>query len=579
MSLQSELLGIAKKMGITPPSLVDLALQHPWVKPYADKTLGEYIQQGIKMAGGCNCNQGGGSAERRYYAGNILSAEALGSIPGLHADPVHTQYNVNRDLYGRPMTGGNWFEDLGTHFLAGATLGSVRLGAAKRNTDLGFLPFGSDSKGHEGFVTDKTGIKVSGLISAAGALTAQPEISALGIALGASGNGAGGSGAQISNENYASGRQGGTGGQKGGSIEALYHEGVRQLMASIRKHVKPSVILREALMNTAMGGTGYWDDLKAFTNKYGKEILGGIAAAGIAGAAGAAFNRPSGPSEPEPTGPPPNPCPSLLASKGINSKREWRKWSAQGGHPDKGGDTPTYQRVTDCKEQMYGRGESTDVHLTPVQIATASKALNALMDAQRGGCACQGGSGFFGDVKGWFKDPTLKIDGHDIFDKKEWGFPTVKQIGKVSLCGATFGGVCAKEVKDVLGNVLNIMPFGEQGFIQKNTGITFGEALAGAVGATGSVKTGAVIGIADKAIRGQADAKEVGEELYKQGKAGYEDRQTLKKAKAHFQSQADSFQRQIDAQTGGASTPMTVHNAWTTYTHGNADTSYGFIVR
>jgi hypothetical protein len=574
MSLQSELLGIARKMGITPPSLVDLALQHPYVKPYADKTLGEYLKQGVKMAGGCNCNQGGGSMFSR--------------TPVLHTDPVHTQLDINRDMYGRPMTGGNFFEDLGTGLLAGATLGTVRLGPAKK-ASLDFLPFGSDSRGKSGFVTDATGIKPSGVLGVAGALYKPAAIAAAGLA--ATGNGAGGSGAQISNENYGSGKQGGTGGQKGGSIEAIYNEGIRQLMASIMKHVKPSVIVRDALMNTAMGGTGYWDDIKAFTNKYGKEVLGGIAAAGIAAAAGAALSNAGRRSEPEPepesSFTPPNPCPSLLASKGINSKREWRKWSAQGGHPDKGGDTPTYQRVTDCKEQMYGKGDSTDVHLTPAQIAAASKALNALMDAQGGGCAsgrcgrcgCQGGSGFFGDVKKWFKDPTLKIDGHELFDKKQWQLPTLKEAGEAGLCGATLGGVCSKATTDVLGGVMNFVPFGEKGFVQKNTGVTFGEALAGAVGATGAEKTGAIIGIADKALRGQADAKDVGQEVFKQGKAGLEERSTLKKAKAHFQSQADSFQRQIDKQTGGASTPMPVHNGWTTYTHGNADTAYGFIVR
>ena len=48
------------------------------------------------------------------------------------------------------------------------------------------------------------------------------------------------------------------------------------------------------------------------------------------------------------------PCKTLLASKGIASKKEFHKWSVRGGHPDKGGNQSIFQDVSNCNDLYFG---------------------------------------------------------------------------------------------------------------------------------------------------------------------------------------------------------------------------------
>ena len=41
-------------------------------------------------------------------------------------------------------------------------------------------------------------------------------------------------------------------------------------------------------------------------------------------------------------------CANLMCSNNISNKRNFRKWAAKGGHPDKGGSTERFQDVINC---------------------------------------------------------------------------------------------------------------------------------------------------------------------------------------------------------------------------------------
>jgi hypothetical protein len=48
-------------------------------------------------------------------------------------------------------------------------------------------------------------------------------------------------------------------------------------------------------------------------------------------------------------------CKAILDGVGITSRRQFLKWSKT-NHPDKGGDTATYQRVNECVIRLYSSG-------------------------------------------------------------------------------------------------------------------------------------------------------------------------------------------------------------------------------
>jgi hypothetical protein len=57
------------------------------------------------------------------------------------------------------------------------------------------------------------------------------------------------------------------------------------------------------------------------------------------------YNKPP----PAPSQPTRDPCSAVMCPKGIASRRDYLKWAAKGGHPDKGGSTSTFQAVNNCQ--------------------------------------------------------------------------------------------------------------------------------------------------------------------------------------------------------------------------------------
>lgn len=87
-----------------------------------------------------------------------------------------------------------------------------------------------------------------------------------------------------------------------------------------------------------MVGAGWFDSLKSFVSGFfGKKV------AAAAAAPGESTHGKTGPAE-------------QLSRIGINSKADFRKWAAKGGHPDKGGDTATFQKVSGLAGQLGWSG-------------------------------------------------------------------------------------------------------------------------------------------------------------------------------------------------------------------------------
>jgi hypothetical protein len=51
-------------------------------------------------------------------------------------------------------------------------------------------------------------------------------------------------------------------------------------------------------------------------------------------------------------------CDAILAREGITSRKDFLKWALK-NHPDKGGNTETFQRVSACVDTQYGSGRKT----------------------------------------------------------------------------------------------------------------------------------------------------------------------------------------------------------------------------
>ena len=64
-------------------------------------------------------------------------------------------------------------------------------------------------------------------------------------------------------------------------------------------------------------------------------------------------SKPQSKPKPKPRPPPPrprgDPCQAVMCPKGIASRRDYLKWAARGGHPDKGGSTAIFQSVNNCQ--------------------------------------------------------------------------------------------------------------------------------------------------------------------------------------------------------------------------------------
>jgi hypothetical protein len=90
-----------------------------------------------------------------------------------------------------------------------------------------------------------------------------------------------------------------------------------------------------------MTGAGFLDDAYKF-------IMGlfGKKSSPAAAPSGPAPSAPPRASAPAPSAPAEESAAAQLAKYGITDKSSFRKWAAKGGHPDKGGDVATFQKVS-----------------------------------------------------------------------------------------------------------------------------------------------------------------------------------------------------------------------------------------
>ena len=54
---------------------------------------------------------------------------------------------------------------------------------------------------------------------------------------------------------------------------------------------------------------------------------------------------------PPPPAPKADPCSAVMCPKGIRTRKDYLRWSARGGHPDKGGSTAAFQSVNNCQSE------------------------------------------------------------------------------------------------------------------------------------------------------------------------------------------------------------------------------------
>jgi hypothetical protein len=92
-----------------------------------------------------------------------------------------------------------------------------------------------------------------------------------------------------------------------------------------------------------MTGAGFLDDAYKFImGLFGKKS----SPAAAAPSSGPAPSAPPRASAPAPSAPAEESAAAQLAKYGITDKSSFRKWAAKGGHPDKGGDVATFQKVS-----------------------------------------------------------------------------------------------------------------------------------------------------------------------------------------------------------------------------------------
>lgn len=146
MVTQSEIKSMARMMGVAPSQLLKAASKNLGKKGYGKKPVKRKAP-----------------AKRKAPVKRKVGMKGKGFFDW---EPF-PDFNAARDLLAKSMKGKGFFEDFGSGFVSGITLGAVRPGASK---NIGFLPFGE-----KGFLG---GVKPSQVA----AVTGNPQYSA-GLAL------------------------------------------------------------------------------------------------------------------------------------------------------------------------------------------------------------------------------------------------------------------------------------------------------------------------------------------------------------------------------------------------------------
>jgi hypothetical protein len=417
---------IQEMSGIKPMHLFALTTTHPLVKPYLNKTVGDFSRHAKKMlgSGACQCNQNGGAGalRNRHFAGAIPYPQSLVGA----GNNVDTIYSTQTDVFGNVISG------------AGISGQSGSGTDAVANEKFGGLGYISDAKEWlkkhaEKIALGAAGLAVSALATDSVNLTNKSNqhlakahdyysmaaqsggsfLEDIGLA------GAVATGNPFLAAPYAYRKL--TGGSARGlvnQIQEVANRAVKSLITSVTKNVSPDTILMDAISAFAksnQSGKGSYDDF-------------------------------------------------------------WTGYSF-----------PTH-----------------DMYLKP------DGGIAVGMQSQNGGCRCCNmcGSGFFSDVGNFISDAASAVASipREIIEHPV-------QMLQAAKCGATLGGFCDTATKKALGDVQKYIPFGEQGFVEKNTGIRVQDAGAALALATGNPILATAIETAGGVASGTKGAKDVGKAL------------------------------------------------------------------
>jgi hypothetical protein len=163
---------------------------------------------------------------------------------------------------------------------------------------------------------------------------------------------------------------------RGGMAVPKSKPAMRKALNQIRKEHPETAAKVEGFLDHLKGqgrmtGAGWWDALTSFVSGFfGKK------AAAPAAPPGESTHGKTSPAE-------------SLSRIGIHSKGDFKKWAAKGGHPDKGGDTATFQKVANLATQlgwMSGSGKKGKMTwLELLQRLAFKAAKDGIKKAAKGG--------------------------------------------------------------------------------------------------------------------------------------------------------------------------------------------------
>ena len=130
---------------------------------------------------------------------------------------------------------------------------------------------------------------------------------------------------------------------RGGMTLPKTKPAMRKVLNQIRKQHPEMAAKVEGFLGHLKGqgrmvGAGWWDSLTSFVSSFFRKK---------AAEPPKAAEAPPGESTHGKTSPA-----ESLSRIGIHSKSDFKKWAAKGGHPDKGGDTATFQKIANLATQM-----------------------------------------------------------------------------------------------------------------------------------------------------------------------------------------------------------------------------------
>jgi hypothetical protein len=498
MSLQKEILKIAHSLTTNPEGLVDVVLSHPLVKPYADKTIGAFMKQAIHQVGGgsCNCNQSGGAA--------LYERHEKGAIPGPYNQGgghygMYDTYQIPTDVMGRPMTGYGYGG-----------------GSAVGNEAQGGVGLVSDAQNWLKKNTGKIAVGLAGLAAAGLAADTSNLKNKRNEAL------------ERAHQNFMKAAQNGEGFID--NLQVLAHDATRKTLGALKRYGSDyagETTLKEAL-NDATKAFKTVKNVAEVSKKIGVKpsdiatvlghpnIASGLKLVGEGQSGGSALGDFwEGFKIPFKYAAAPLSVASIalpeLAPLAIGA-------SLISGTGQNGGSF--FGDIFDPLNLDLSKP------VVPPFVASRSdytKKNGRLPFGEEGfrgrGSNCQCGGSFFGDIGDWVSGAVTDV-GTTLGDTGKFIIAQPERAGKAFLTGATLGAYRSDDTKKY-----QWLPFGEEGFIEKNTGLSLGDAASAIAAAKGHPKAGALLAVSSQALKGEKSAMDVGKEAFKVASTVKSDRQ------------------------------------------------------